>query len=156
MKYSYILVWPHGIKYKDDILGMISDKYKVVYDKSFKIDQLEKFVLSLYTKESKANIKNKNKFLLKNNKNGEIYLYIFDNHLNDIKLYNDIHKSESEWDLKIQIRNAFNPKLPNVKKRILPLDKGVSHDHVIHSSDTSEDTEHICKLLEIDLGELKD
>ena len=35
--------------------------------------------------------------------------------------------------------------------RILPLDKGVSHDHIIHCTDTSIEVPYICNLLNITL-----
>jgi len=154
MKHGYILLWPHGMKNKDNILEIINNKFKVVYHKSFEVDNLEKFMYSLYTKENKAFIRSKNNFLLKKCKDKQIYLYIFENHLNDIKLYNDTKKSETEWDLKIHIRNLYNPKFSNKNRRIKPLDKGISHDHVIHSSDTSEEMPHICSLLKIDYNKI--
>ena len=38
-------------------------------------------------------------------------------------------------DIKINKKNQFNPKLSDKNKTIYPLRKGVSHYHVIHSSD---------------------
>ena len=149
MKHAFILLWPHGFKYKEQILIKIAEKYKIIYHNSFKINNLENFVLSLYLNENPEHIKNKNKFLLNNNKNGQIYVYIFENEEDDVSLYGNILKSKGVEDLKINLRNLYNPKLPNPHKRILPLKKGVSHHHVIHSSDLSSEVINFCKLLNI-------
>ena len=85
MKHAFILLWPHGFKYKEQIFTKIAEKYKIIYHNSFTINNLEKFVMSLYVNENPEHIKNKNKFLLTNNQNGQIYVYIFQNEENDIE-----------------------------------------------------------------------
>jgi len=154
MKYGYILLWPHGFHHKDEIMTKISEKYKIIYHNNFKIDDLENFVILLYAKENKAHIQNKTKFLLNNNKSGQIYLYIFENEENDIIRYGKIKKSKKVEELKINIRNLYNPKLSNPYQRIMPLNIGVSHDHVIHSTDLSIEVPNICKLLKLDYEQI--
>ena len=52
MKHGFILLWPHGFKYKEQILTKIAEKYKIIYHNSFKINNLENFVMSLYVNEN--------------------------------------------------------------------------------------------------------
>lgn len=149
MKHAFILLWPHGFQYNEQIFTKIAEKYKIIYHNSFKINNLENFVMNLYVNENPEHIKNKNKFLLTNNQNGQIYVYIFQNEENDIELYGNTLKSKGVEDLKIYLRNLYNPKLPNPNQRIMPLKKGVSHNHVIHSSDLSREVPEFCKMLNI-------
>ena len=53
------------------------------------------------------------------------------------------------FKMKKMILNLYNPKLPNPNQRIMPLKKGVSHNHVIHSSDLSREVPEFCKMLNI-------
>ena len=53
-------------------------------------------------------------------------------------------------DLKIRIRNAFNPRFADPSQKIAPLNAGVSHEHCIHGSDYEEQTEYVLKLLNLD------
>ena len=151
MKHGCILLWPHGYSYKDQILIIISKKYKIIYHNSFKIDDLQSFVIKIYKGEDINNIRNKIKYLLSNNDNGKIYLYIFENEETDIQYYRKVFSSKGVKYLKNLIRNLYNPKLSNPEQRILPLDKGVSHDHIIHCTDTSVEVPYICNLLNITL-----
>ncbi|MDY6838318.1 MAG: hypothetical protein SWH78_10115 [Thermodesulfobacteriota bacterium] len=49
--------------------------------------------------------------------------------------------------IKINIRNQYNPRHPDKSFRIHPLHRGVSHDHVIHSSDSEEQVDYFLKIL---------
>lgn len=51
--------------------------------------------------------------------------------------------------LKTQIRSKYNPKFPNQDKQISPLPKGVSHDHVIHGTDYSSQTDYLLEYFNL-------
>ncbi len=58
-------------------------------------------------------------------------------------------KAQCEYivEIKNRIRNLYNPKHNNPDFQILPLDKGVSHEHVIHASDYEDQVDYYLKLL---------
>lgn len=49
--------------------------------------------------------------------------------------------------IKNKIRNLYNPKHNNPKFHVLPLDKGVSHEHVTHASNNEEQVDCFLNLL---------
>ena len=53
----------------------------------------------------------------------------------------NVKKNECKnlFEIKKEIRNEFNPKFDDPELEIIPLNKGVSHDHVIHSSENEFD-----------------
>ena len=59
----------------------------------------------------------------------------------------NVTKCEQIEKCKIRIRNKFNPKLSDNNKRIVPLDKGVSHNHIIHSTDIPSEFFTINRIL---------
>ena len=61
MKHAFILLWPHGFKYKEQIFTKIAEKYKIIYHNSFKINNLENFVMNLYVNENPEHINKKAK-----------------------------------------------------------------------------------------------
>jgi len=149
MKYGCILVWPHGFTYRQEIFNKISEKYKIIWHNSFKILNLDEFIMKLYKNEQDLeHIRGKNKFLLKQ-LNRDVYLYIFENEEEDVVLYGNTPKSQGVENLKRYIRNCYNPKLDDPNKRIAPLNSGVSHNHVIHSSDLFSEVSHICSLFNL-------
>ena len=50
-------------------------------------------------------------------------------------------------EIKNAVRNRFNPRHADPNFQLAPLDLGVSHEHVIHASDTEEQTDYYLKLL---------
>lgn len=50
--------------------------------------------------------------------------------------------------LKRAIRNRFNPRFGDPDKQIFPLDRGVSHGHVVHSGDEPNDFAALENILE--------
>ena len=75
-------------------------------------------------------------------------LVIFKNH--NLNLNNE-NKCQSIEKLKWCIRNEFNPKHTNSNFQISPkLEKGITHDHVIHTSDTEKETINILKFLKLE------
>ena len=59
----------------------------------------------------------------------------------------DTKKNKNIEFVKREIRNKFNPKFQDNNKKIFPLNKGVSHNHVIHSNDLPEEFEIIKNIL---------
>ena len=54
--------------------------------------------------------------------------------------------------VKIFLRNKYNPKHEDRNFIIKPLNKGVSHNHIIHSSDNEHQVDFILKLIGYDNG----
>ena len=52
-------------------------------------------------------------------------------------------------ELKVKIRNRFNPPFPDKNHQILPLNKGVSHEHVIHGTDYQSQVDYLLQYLKL-------
>jgi hypothetical protein len=146
----YFLIWPNGMDKKQQILNLIPNK---IFVKDFEINNLEKFIFKLYVNENHEHLKYKIDYL-KNYKKSKICVCIVEHKSFDVikigkKKKSKTKKSKYIEELKIKIRNLYNPKFDDNNKRIAPLEKGVSHNHIIHSSDTSKCTDHLLNILEI-------
>lgn len=130
---DFYLIWDHGLQYKDQIIGMIKECFPIVEEKFIDlktISNLQKFIDKLYSldTQNKLHIKAKTAHLFKFNP--QVYIIFVDSKNND-----EINK------LKWKIREKYNPRFPNPKyqpHKALP--PGITHDHVIHSSDNTKET----------------
>ena len=145
--YYFFLIWPNGMDKKQQILNLIPNK---IFVKDFEIDNLEKFIFKLYVNENHKHLKCKIDYL-KNYKKCKICVCIVEHKSFDVIKIGKTKKSKYIEELKIKIRNLYNPKFDDNNKRIAPLEKGVSHNHIIHSSDTSKCTVHLLNILEINI-----
>ena len=50
--------------------------------------------------------------------------------------------------IKIKIRNQFNPKHTDRNFHKDPLNQGISHDHVVHTSDYEKQVDYFLRLVE--------
>jgi len=102
---DFFLIWPHGLKYKDQIFGMINNN----------------FIIKIY--------------LL--NMDPTVYIIFVESTNNkDVNI------------LKWRIREQFNPKFEDLTfQPHKALSPGITHNHVIHSSDIPEETELLKKYL---------
>lgn len=146
-RYESCIIWCHGIQYYDRIFEMIRQFNKILYIKKIKITNLDIFLNTIYEFDNslKEHIKAKSKHLYQFEK--KCILVIFKNY--DLNLNND-NKCQSIEKLKWSIRNEFNPRHTNSNYQISPkLEKGITHDHVIHTSDTEKETINILKFLKL-------
>ena len=152
--YTSIIVWGHGICYTQQILHSLMEDIDcdILNIKKNKINDLEKFIKICYKSDLEKpqqvpHIRAKTAYL----KNVPlVYVHIL------VKNYgpsfikygkgDDLtiaDKNLTDW--KWKIREMFNPKGKVNKK---PLSSGITHNHVIHVTDTPEDCVDLCyKLL---------
>lgn len=153
---DFLLLWSHGYKYKNNIINLLQkiDKLQIIKIQDFVLNNnILQILLNIYKNEDINHIINKSKYLLnycKNTKNYNISIILLKNYDNNIRLYETDTKSSIIEDLKIYLRCIYNPKLKNRNIHPPPLKKGLSHNHIIHSSDTEDDTKHIIKFFNID------
>ena len=158
MREDYFIIWTHGLKYVEEIKELIKTEYNkqfLIYgskEYSFKHTQFIDFLFKLYKKENRAHIIGKIRHLIEYIKTNKlipkIYIIKFKN-LNpkSRKFYNGPPKCEYVETLKIRLRNKYNPHFANKNKQIFPLKKGVSHNHIIHSSDDENDIIYLNSIL---------
>jgi hypothetical protein len=157
MRKDLFIIWSHGYDKKKDIIQIIKGVRTLNISHIFdlKMDpKIANFLFNIYKNENKVHILCKSKYLInfcKKNNNYNICAIVLDNSDPQVQLYGDVFKSKIIEELKILIRNNFNPKLLDCNKRIPPLNTGISHDHVIHSSDTEEEALNIIKFLNLRL-----
>lgn len=146
----YFVIYEHGINYKEEIYNEI-EKSGIRIDKKINLnlptDKFPEFVCDIYPDTNKKFILDKNNYILSINEkkesiNAAIILVSID------KVQNMGKKVFQIETIKRKIRNLYNPKLENPNKHIKPLDKGVSHNHIIHSTDVPKEFIEIYNILE--------
>jgi len=150
--YFYI-IYPEGLKYSDEIEGIIIDNFELFknIDIDIKKNDINDFFLNyLYKNEPRGHILGKINYLINNLSNSPIFkIKIL--MVNDKKerFFNDrgTQKNENIETVKREIRNKFNPEFDDKNKQIFPLNKGVSHNHVIHSNDLPKEFEIIKNII---------
>jgi len=143
IQYDYILIWSHGLQYKNEIIDLIAKNkdfeiIKIQYHHPQKIKNLVKTIYS-YDYAPFKHLKAKTKYL---KKTASKVFFIFIKNKNpkiDYKGEGSFRHSESMTlkVLKEEIRNKFNPY--NNGKR--------TEDHIIHASDNEAQTNYILKYL---------
>ena len=134
----YFVIYEHGINNYNAICNKI-EKSKIRIDKKLYLElpsyKFTDFILDIYPDNNKNHILEKNKYIINSSKKRE--------NIRTIILLVSIDKWErmsgdkcKEIELvKRKIRNLYNPKFKDINERIHPLNKGVSHNHVIHAID---------------------
>lgn len=144
MDYFYI-VYQEGFKYLTDIEQIIKNNFILLNIIDLKINKEnidDFFYKNLYINEPKTHISNKINYLVQN---------LYDDVLFEIKIIivrdnnecffidRGTKKNKNIENVKRDIRNKFNPKFTDKTRQILPLNIGVSHNHIIHSSDLPDE-----------------
>lgn len=146
----YLVVYEHGINYIDSICEKIEEA-NIRIDNKIQVilpsNKFTEFISDIYPDTNKKHILEKNKYIINKNKDKDsiksvILLVSVDN----VKIESD--KCEQIEKVKIDIRNSYNPKFENVNKTIHPLNKGVSHNHVIHSTDLPKEYLQIYNVID--------
>ena len=137
--YFYI-IFPSGFNNLQEIKKKIQQKFDIYKTIEISIDKTEIndfFFNYLYNTEPKHHIIGKINHLINNNSNSEFKIKVFLINDNNEIFFNDrgTKKNQNIEMVKRDIRNCFNPKFDDINKQIFPLDKGVSHEHIIHSND---------------------
>lgn len=155
MRYDNFIIWGNGINYVPQIIEMIrnDNHFNIVMMKSFQIGNMEEFIKEIYGCDPYPweHLVAKTKYLLNSPKE---MVFVLVKNINPREMVKDKGKFKhvecaNVVDLKIKIRNAFNPPFLDSSRRIPPLNAGVSHEHCIHGSDYEEQTEHVLKILNL-------
>lgn len=146
----YFVIYDHGIDKQNDIFNIIK-KNDIRIDKKIKIElpsnKFKEFILDIYPDTNKNHILAKNKFIIDNCKNKNIVKAIII--ITSLNKWNLMGNKCKEIELtKREIRNNYNPKFKDINRRIKPLNKGVSHNHVIHSIDFPKEFIMIYNIIE--------
>lgn len=145
---DYILIWGHGLLYKNQIIQLIEKEKNLeilhtIYHYPKKISHFIKVVYS-YDYAPYKHLISKTKYL--NNTSNKIFLIFLINKKpnNDYRGEGSFRHLESMTikELKEDIRNKYNPY--NNNKR--------SEDHVIHASDNEYQTDYILRYLGYENG----
>mgnify|MGYP001337470445 CR=1 FL=1 len=151
--YAFFVIWENGFKDKDQIIKYLRNEkgIEIIRIEKLVVDNIKEFVLNLYACDSVPlkHLFQKIKYLYK--LRPEV-LTIF------VKNYNyqesvigegNFRKTQCKYidQIKITIRNKFNPRHSDVNFKSEPLNVGVSHNHIIHSSDSEEQVDYFLKML---------
>tara|TARA_B110001450_G_scaffold73959_1_gene70420 strand:- start:4679 stop:6007 length:1329 start_codon:yes stop_codon:yes gene_type:complete len=149
--YFYI-IYPNALNNTEKIKEIIIDNFELHKNIDIEInnDDINDFFFNnLYKNEPKQHISSKINYLLNNTLNTPFKVKILIVNDNNESFFNDrdTKKNKNIEFVKREIRNKFNPKFQDNNKKIFPLNKGVSHNHVIHSNDLPEEFEIIKNIL---------
>ena len=139
--------------HKDEILDILrnEESLKIIRIESRTVKNMKKFVFDLYGCDTvpieHLHAKLKYLFLVK----PEI-MAVFVKNYNPQEMpavQGAFRKVQCQYinQIKIKIRNLYNPRHPDKDFQIKPLDKGISHEHVIHASDYEEQVDYFLKIL---------
>lgn len=146
----YFVIYEHGIDYYDAICNKLEESKIRIDDKinlQIPNDKFEQFIFDIYPDNNKKHIAMKNKYILNiSKKKGSTRATIL---LVSIDKWSHMEKKCKEIELvKREIRNLYNPKFEDINKQIKPLNKGVSHNHVIHSIDLPKEFTPIYSIID--------
>jgi len=151
-RYDFFTIWGNGLQHAEEILSILrSEKdLEIIRIEFLKVKNMKKFVFDLYACDTFPieHLRAKLKYLFK--VRPEV-LIIF------VRNYNPLEKPAGAGafrkvqcqyiiQIKTNIRNQFNPRHPDKDFQILPLGKGISHEHVIHASDYESQVDYFLKM----------
>jgi hypothetical protein len=152
--YNSIIVWGHGLEYILDILNTINNSINctILNIKRGNINNYENFIKNIYKLEmvNSNHIFNKTQYL-KSVKN-EYFHILIKNYGSNIKQYGEgnfkVFADENIVNLKWKLREMYNPKFKD--SNLQPsknLSPGISHNHIIHVTDSNEECLNVTKFL---------
>lgn len=149
--FDYFIIWGNGLQYSNDIINMIRNnpafKILAIYKKDITED-MNTFIQKVYSSDIVPfqHLIAKTRYLIKT-----IPSFIFILVMNNNSRKAMVGEGEfrhiqglTVMDMKIAIRNKYNPKNPNGT---------ISTEHVIHGSDYESQVDHILSLLNLPLKE---
>ena len=138
----FFVIYEHGINNTEAICTEIENS-GIIIDKKinvqFPFKQFTNFIVDIYPDTNKKHVKLKNKFIINYCKRKNLVRAVI--LLTTVENWTKHHygkfgfKCKQVEDVKRKIRNLYNPKSDNRNLQVNPLNKGVSHNHVIHSID---------------------
>ena len=152
-RYDFFTIWGNGLSAIDEIINILRNErsISIVRIESRVIENMEKFIYDLYACDTVPINHLRTKLR-----------YLFDTYPKIIVIFvknfapNELPVGRGEFrkiqcqninQIKIKIRNMYNPRHPDKDFQIKPLNKGMSHEHVIHASDQEEQVDYVLKLL---------
>lgn len=146
----YFVIYDHGIEHTDNICNIIEEA-NIRIDKKIHsqipTNHFIQFIMDVYPDTNKTHVLAKNNFIINNSRKKNVTdAVILLTSINKWTVMDD--KCKEIEMVKRKIRNMYNPKFNNIDKQILPLNKGVSHDHVIHSTDFPNEFHIIYNILD--------
>lgn len=152
--YNSIIVWGHGLEYILDILNTINNSINctILNIKRGDINNYENFIKNIYKLEmvNSGHIFSKTQYL-KSVKN-EYFHILIKNYGSNIKQYGEgnfkVFADENIVNLKWKLREMYNPKFKD--SNLQPsknLSPGISHNHIIHVTDSNEECLNVTKFL---------
>ena len=148
----FFIIYEHGLKHCEEITNILSNKFTIKRMVNLNIRKnhmLNFFFKYLYKNENHMHISNKIKYLFQLNKNNMFKMNIYMVCDKNEVFFNDrgTKKNLNIELIKRTIRNKFNPKFYDKNLKIFPLEKGVSHNHIVHSNDVPEEYNIIIDIL---------
>jgi len=152
-RYDFFTIWGNGLTHKDEILDILrnEDSLKIIWIESRTVKNMKKFVFDLYECDivpvEHLRAKLKYLFLVKPEA-----MVVFVKNYNPQEMpagQGAFRKVQCQYinQIKIKIRNQYNPKHHDNNFQIKPLNEGVTHEHVIHASDYEEQVDYFLKML---------
>ncbi len=140
---DFVLIFGHGMQYFDDILRHVRENknFKILMIHKHKPKNIKEFIQQIYSHDYAPfwHLKAKTKYLLKTPR--EVCFIFLQSSVGDEDYFGKQpfrHKeSLTLKKMKENIRDKYNPYIKGVR----------SHNHVIHASDSEQQTHHILKYL---------
>ncbi len=129
-----VILWNPVKEYHNEIEKEIKDKYKILFDIHYKIDNMDTFIDKVYELDvrcCKAYLNKKKEILKKYNQEIRFFIILIDN-----PHYDKQNVSNAAIKMKENIRHTYKPKVKNYYK-----------DIIIHVSDNSIEANNIYKLI---------
>ena len=147
MRYDFFIIWGNGLKHTLEIVDIIRDRFRVVFEMGIEFTDTERFIRGIYgcDKAPISHLIAKSRYLHEAEK--KAYFVLVENPNPRPRLIRTGEQCDNIQEVKILIRNRFNPKLADANRTVIPLKRGVSHKHVIHASDYESQTIYVLNYL---------
>lgn len=125
------IIWEHGVNDLESIRDKINqNNIHIAKQINFNLpsNKFKEFIRDVYPDTNKKDILAKNKYIIEKSEQK--------NNVRAVLLLVRANSSSLVHSTKISIRNIYNPKFRDLNQQIPPLNRGVSHNHVIHSTDS--------------------
>lgn len=155
MRYDILIIWGNGLNYVPEIVNEIAidSNFQIVRLKYHSFTNTKSFIEDVYKCDTVPleHLISKSKYL--HTAPQKCMVIIVKNFRPQEQMVGSGEfkhiQCQNITNLKIRIRSKYNPKFLDVNKQINPLPKGVSHDHVIHGTDYSSQTDYLLKYFNL-------
>jgi hypothetical protein len=140
-KYDSFIIWGHGLKFSEEILEIIDDKFPILNLYKYRPKSMPRFVKQVYSHDYApySHLLNKTKYLLK--VAPEVMVVTVLNERSRVEIFgegNFKHRESIEIkELKETLRDMYNPRKAGIR----------TENYIIHGTDTEEQTDAILKLI---------